>query len=247
MEWLHQGCDIDLSADFLNFGANNFPFKNHFKNCFKIVFFFRFGVEIRLWPVSADRIVMGASRLLGTAAACVILLSFAAGHRKSYWSGRIKAAILICQQIFSILARIIFLLKIILKIASKSSFFRFGVEIRLWSVFADRIVMAASRLLGTAAACVILLSFAAGHRKSYWSGCIKAAILICQQIFSILARIIFLLKIILKIASKSSFFSLWRRDPVVVSLCRSQRNGCVKVAWHRGCMRNTIVFCSWTS
>ena len=35
------------------------------------------------------------------------------------------------------------------------------------SVFADRIVMAASRLIGAAAACVILLSFAAGHRKSY--------------------------------------------------------------------------------
>ena len=33
--------------------------------------------------VSADRIVMAASRLLGATAASVILLSFAAGHRKS--------------------------------------------------------------------------------------------------------------------------------------------------------------------
>ena len=32
--------------------------------------------------VSADRIVAAASRLLGTAAACVILLPFAAGSRK---------------------------------------------------------------------------------------------------------------------------------------------------------------------
>ena len=48
------------------------------------------------------------------------------------------------------------------------------------SVSADRIVMAASRLLGTAPACVILLSFAAGLRKSYWSGCMKAATVICQ-------------------------------------------------------------------
>jgi hypothetical protein len=39
LEWLHQGCDSDLSADFLNFGASNFPFKNPFKKCFKIVFF----------------------------------------------------------------------------------------------------------------------------------------------------------------------------------------------------------------
>jgi len=34
--------------------------------------------------ISADRHVMAASKLLGAAAACVILLSFAAGHRKSY-------------------------------------------------------------------------------------------------------------------------------------------------------------------
>ena len=58
-------------------------------------------------------------------------------------------------------------------------------------------LMAASRLLGAAGACVILLSFAAGHGKSYWSGCIKAAIVICQQIFSVL---IFLLKFLFKSA-----------------------------------------------
>ena len=44
------------------------------------------------------------------------------------------------------------------------------------SVFANHIVVAASRLLSAAAACLILLSFAAGHRKSHWSGSIKAAI-----------------------------------------------------------------------
>ena len=117
---------------------------------------------------------------------------------ESYWSGCIKAAIVICQQIFSILALVIFLLKILLKSASKSSFFRFGVEIHpsgvgaavfdavarssivfSKSVTVDRIVMAASRLLRAVAACVILLSFAAGSRKSYWSGCMKAAKWIC--------------------------------------------------------------------
>ena len=71
---------------------------------------------------------MAASRLLGAAAACVILLSFAAEDRKSYWNGCIKAAKVICQQIFSILALIIFLLKFLLKSASKSSFCRFGVD-----------------------------------------------------------------------------------------------------------------------
>ena len=74
--------------------------------------------------------------------------------------------------------------------------------------------MAVSRLLGTAAACVILFSFAAGHRKSYWSGCIKAATatVICQQIFSILALVIFLIKNHWKSASKSSFFALASRS-----------------------------------
>ena len=165
---------------------------------------------------------MAASRLLPALAACVILLSFAAGLRKSYWSGCMKAATVICQQIFSILALVIFLLKILLKSASKSCFFRlasrsgFGATISdavarssivfCNSVSADRIVMAASRLLRAVAAFVILLSFAAGSRKSYWSGCMKAATVICQQIFSILALVIFLLKILLKSASKSSFF-----------------------------------------
>ena len=38
----------------------------------------------------------------------------------------------------------------------------------LWNLcLQKRVIMAPSRLLGAAAACVILLSFAAGHRKSY--------------------------------------------------------------------------------
>ena len=134
-----------------------------------------------------------------------------------------KAATVICQQIFFILALVIFLLKILLKkcfqnrlffaLASRSGF---GATIPdavarssivfCNSVSADRIVMAASRLLLAVVAFVILLSFAAGSRKSYWSGCMKAATVICQQIFSILALVIFLLKILLKSASKSSFF-----------------------------------------
>ena len=134
---------------FLHFGASDFPSKNPFKKCFKIVFFSLWrrdpGFEATISDavarssivfcnsVSADRIVMAASRLLHAVAACVILLSFAAGLRKSYWSGCMKAATVICQQIFSILALVIFLLKILLKSASKSSFFRSGVEIRFWS------------------------------------------------------------------------------------------------------------------
>ena len=103
--------------------------------------------------------------------------------------------------IFSILALIIFLLKFLLKVLQNRLFVAlvsrcgFGAAIsdaiaRSFIVFcnsvsADRIVVAASRLLGAAAACVILLSFAAENHKSYWNGCIKAAKVICQQIFSI--------------------------------------------------------------
>ena len=43
------------------------------------------------------------------------------------------------------------------------------------AVTVDRIGLAASRLLRAVAACVILLSFAAGSRESYWCGCMKAA------------------------------------------------------------------------
>ena len=122
------------------------------------------------------------------------------------------------------------------------------------------VVMAASRLLGAAAACVILLSFAAGHCKSYWSGCIKAAIMICQQIFSILVLVIFRSNSFSKVLQNRVFF-LWRRDLAldvqfltslrVVLLCFaihisiSHCSCCVKVACCRDCMRNTIVPCSW--
>ena len=171
--------------------------------------------------VAADRIGMPASRLLGAAAACVILLSFAAEHRKPYWGGCIQAAIALCQHNLLILAIVIFLVKFLSKSASKSSFCRYGVEIRFWScsfrrrcaqfygvcnsVPADCNVVAASRLLGAAAACVILLSFAAEHRKSYWGGCIQAAIALCQHNLLILAIVIFLVKFLSKSASKSSF------------------------------------------
>ena len=117
---------------FLHFGASDFPSKNPFKKCFKIVFFFALASRSGFGPaisdpvarssivfcnsVFADRIVMAASRLLLATAACVILVSFAAGLRKSYWSGCMKAATVICQQMFSILALVIFLLKILSKI-----------------------------------------------------------------------------------------------------------------------------------
>ena len=117
---------------------------------------------------------MVTSRLLGTAVTCIIFFFFVIEHRKSYWSGCIKVAILICQQIFSILALalVIFLIEIFKKIF-QNYFFLILVSRSVCGVIiseavarnsfafcnsacADRIVMAVSRLLGAAVACVIL-------------------------------------------------------------------------------------------
>ena len=58
--------------------------------------------------------------------------------------------------------------------------------------------------------------------------------MICQQIFSILALIIFLLKVLVKSASTSVFFSLWRRDPVLELQIRTP-------------LRVVLVFCNSVS
>ena len=162
------------------------------------------------------------------AAACVILLRFAAESRKSHCNGsvrRVKGAL--GTDFLWILAPMIFLLKLFLKRASTSLFFRFGVEIRFWSckfaaicgavvrssivfcnsVSADRSGMAASRLLLAAAACVILLRFAAESRKSHCNGSVRRVKgALGTDFLWILAPMIFLLKFLLKNRSKSTFF-----------------------------------------
>ena len=109
-------CDSDFSVDFLRFGVGDFPFRISLKTFSKSCFFgfWRrdpgFGAAIShafarssivfCNLISGYRIVMAVSRFLGAAAACVILWSFAAGQCESYWSGCIKAAVVICRQIF---------------------------------------------------------------------------------------------------------------------------------------------------
>ena len=157
---------------------------------------------------------MVTSRLLLATAARVILLFFAAGLRKSYWNGCTKAATVICQHIFSILALVIFLSKIVLKSVSKSSFFALVSRSGFDLAISDH------------GAAWILLSFAARLCKSYFlqGGCDSDL----SADFSILALVIFLLKILLKNVSKSSVFALGSRsgfgaatsDPVMRSfLC----------------------------
>ena len=77
--------------------------------------------------------------------------------------------------------------------------------------------MAASRLLRAVAAFVILLSFAAGLRKSYWSGCMKAATVIVSRFLHFGASD-FPSKNPFKKCCKIVFFWLWRRDPPVLEL-----------------------------
>ena len=60
LEWLHQGCESELSEDFLHFGTDNFPFKK----CFKIVF-------LALWR--RDPVL----ELQFPTPLCVVLLCFA--------------------------------------------------------------------------------------------------------------------------------------------------------------------------
>ena len=84
------------------------------------------------------------------------------------------------------------------------------------SVSADRIVIAAWMLLG-AVQYYCLLQLDLVHRIGvYWSGCIQAAIVIviCQQIFEILALLIFLLKIFFPRASE-------RRVLPIVGVCKT--------------------------
>ena len=50
--------------------------------------------------VSANHIVVAASRFLRATAVCIIRLFFAAEHRKSHWNGCMKVAIVILQEKF---------------------------------------------------------------------------------------------------------------------------------------------------
>ena len=156
----------------------------------------------------------------------IILLCFASRSRESHCNGFMKVANGALAADFFILALMIFLLKFLLKRASKSSFFRFGVEIRFWSckslqfvrvvvctsivlcnsVSADRSGMAASTFLAAAAASVILLCFASENRESHCNGCMKVANGWCFGSIIFWALIIVLLNFLLKSASKSSFF-----------------------------------------
>jgi len=81
--------------------------------------------------VCADRSGMAVSRFLAAAGACVILLCFAES-RDLHCNGCVKVANGASAADFFHLLRMV-LLNLLLKSASKSSFFRLGVAIRFWS------------------------------------------------------------------------------------------------------------------
>ena len=86
------------------------------------------------------------------------------------------------------------------------------------SVFADRIVMAASRLLSATAACIIFLSFAADivNCIGMAARCLRE-----ERFFSGFFPFAgdFPLKTLFEKCFKIVFFFLWRRDPVLELQC----------------------------
>ena len=124
-----------------------------------------------------------------------------------------------------------------------------SVVLLCFAMSADRTVMAASRRQGCLVQYLCLLQLDIVNRIDVAAS--KAATVICEQVFSILALVIFLLKDPFKKCFKIVFFPLWRRDPVlelqflmplrVVLLC----SACNSASSDR--MANAIVFCSWAS
>jgi hypothetical protein len=124
---------------------------------------------------------------------CIILSSFAAGHRKSYWNGCIQAAIIICQQICSILALVIFLLKsfkkcfkIVLFLLWRRDSFGFGAANSDAVAHSFFCVLQLSLCKSRCSGCVKIAwrrgcvrNIIVFYHRSYWNGCIKAAIMIC--------------------------------------------------------------------
>ena len=80
--------------------------------------------------VSADGSDMAASRFLLAAAACAILLRFAAESRESHCNGSVRRVNGALAVDFFDFGSDDFPLKFLVKSASQSSFFRFGIETR---------------------------------------------------------------------------------------------------------------------
>ena len=76
------------------------------------------------------------------------------------------------------------------------------------------------------------MSFAAVHRKSSWSDCIQVAIMICQQVFSILALVILLL----------NFFS--KKCFTIVYFFALAPRSAFGAAISDAVVRSSIVFCN---
>ena len=225
-----------LAATFFQFGIDDFPFKIPFKKCFKIVVFPLWRrdpvLELRIAAISgavarnafvfcnsasADCSGMVASRFLAAAAAHDSL-------RMVLW-----------QQLFFILALMIFLLKFLLKSASKSSFFRFGVAIRFWSCESLQLVEPLHAILLCFATqcpqiavewlhqgslqlqlqasyyCVLHLRVVSRIVMVRW----KLPMVLWQQLFFQFGIDDFPFKIPFKKCFKIVVFPLWRRDPVL--------------------------------
>ena len=72
VKWLHQSCGIDLSADFLHFGARDFPFKSPCKkvleNCLFCALASRSGFGAAMSDAVARSSIVSFADRIGTAA-----------------------------------------------------------------------------------------------------------------------------------------------------------------------------------
>ena len=140
----------------------------------------------------------------------------------------------------------------------------------LESVVADRSGMAAWLLSSGVAMCVDTCRFATWCCETHCNGCMnvawalfwggsrstKACVFPCKVAAAGDERYLVCAAGAAAVVSAANVFLLCVLQRVVVPVCvvlcvswifgcRSQCNGCVKVAGCRGCMHNTIAFCSW--
>ena len=104
---------------------------------------------------------------------------------------RNNAFFLWCEQYFQSFCAVHILDRNMVFSCSVGSIFNYFVHVRMvwcafWSVTTCFLVAAAAAFSVIFPLCAVFLFFGAGHRKSYWSDCIKVAIVpivIRQQIF----------------------------------------------------------------
>ena len=215
------------------------------------------------------RSVTVASSCFGCACVCVVIGCFGICACRSHWNGCMMLQGLCFGEEAGARNLVFFRVKWLQATMKGTSSVR---RVRLRSVyrFFCRSVTVASSCFGCACVCVVIGCFGICACRSPWNGCMMLQGL-CFGEEPGARNLVFFLASWLQATMKGtssvrrvrlrSFF--FCRSVTVASscfgcacvcvvigcfgicACRSHWSGCVKVACRRGCMRNTIVFCSW--